>query len=187
LPKKTKMLGHGVPRVHWLRRPKTAAPKNLPQRFGRLAKLIYVHLVRIDATPHQAALGFAVGVVLGIIPSFGFGALFAVLLSLIFRINKAAAILGSLIMNPITTVPFWTASAFIGALITGADYRVVLAAARSGAIFRSLSYSTCVYMAGNLTLAAVLAILSYGVVSVAVSRYKKLKHRRRAERLNPDE
>lgn len=127
------------------------------------------------------------GVVLGIVPSFGLGVPVAVLLSLIFRINKAAAILGSLIMNPITTVPFWTVSAFIGALITGADYHLVLAAVRSGAIFRSLSYSTYVYMAGNLTLAAALAILSYGVVWAAVSRYNKLKHQRRAEISNPDE
>lgn len=187
MPKKTKILGHGIPRVHWLRRPKTAAPKNLLQRFGRLAKLIYVLLVRIDATPQQVAMGFAVGVVLGVFPSFGLGVPAAILLSLIFRINKAATLVGVFIMNPLTLVPIWTASAFIGALITGTDYRLVLAAARSGAIFRSLSYSTYVYMAGNLTLTAALAILSYGVVWAAVSRYKTLTQRRRAERLNPNE
>jgi uncharacterized protein (DUF2062 family) len=184
LGKQKKILGHGIPRVHWFRRPKTAAPRNPVQRFGRLAKLIYVHLVRIDATPHQAASGFAVGVVLGIIPSFGFGGPIAVLLSFIFRINKAATILGAMIMNPITTVPFWTASAFVGGLVTGADYRIILTAARSGEIFRSLSYSTYVYMAGNLTLASVLALISYGVVWAVVSRYKKLKKLRRAERFN---
>jgi uncharacterized protein (DUF2062 family) len=182
LPEKKKILGHGIPRVHWFRRPKTASPRNLVQRLGRLAKLIYVNLVRIDATPHQVATGFAVGVVLGIIPSFGFGGLVAVLLSLVFRINKAAAILGSLIMNPITTVPFWTVSAFLGGLITGADYRIILTAARTGEIFRSLSYSTYVYMAGNLTLAAALAVLSYGVVWTAMSRYKRLKKLRKDER-----
>ena len=132
-------------------------------------------------------MGFAVGVVLGVFPSFGLGIPAAILLSLIFRINKAATLVGVFIMNPLPLVPIWTASAFIGALITGTDYRLVVTAARSGAIFRSLSYSTYVYMAGNLTLTAALAILSYGVVWVAVSRYKKLKRRRRAERPNPDE
>lgn len=132
-------------------------------------------------------MGFAVGVVLGVFPSFGLGVPAAILLSLIFRINKAATLVGVFIMNPLTLVPIWTASAFIGALITGTDYRLVLAAARSGAIFRSLSYSTYVYMAGNLTLTAALAIISYGAVWAAVSRYKTLTQRRRAERLNSNE
>lgn len=187
MPKKTKIFGHGIPRVHWLRRPKTAAPKNLLQRFGRLAKLIYVLLVRIDATPRQVAVGFAVGVVLGVFPSFGLGVPAAVLLSLVFRINKAATLVGVFIMNPLTLVPIWTMSAFIGGLITGADYRIILEQARSGELFRSLSYSTYVYMVGNVTLASALAVLSYGVVWTAVSRFRKLKHRRRTEHLNPDE
>jgi uncharacterized protein (DUF2062 family) len=132
-------------------------------------------------------MGFAVGVVLGVFPSFGLGVPAAILLSLIFRINKAATLVGVFIMNPLTLVPIWTMSAFIGGLITGADYQVILEQARSGELFRSLSYSTYVYMAGNLTLATALALLSYGVVWAAVSRYKKLKKPGRAERLNPDE
>ena len=150
------------------------------KRFGRLAKLIYVLLVRIDATPHQIALGFAVGVVLGVFPSFGFGGPVAILLSIIFRLNKAATLIGAMIMNPITTVPIWTMSAFLGGLITGTDYRVIVEQTRNGEIFRSLSYSTYVYLAGNVTLSAVMAVLSYGLTRVGVSRYQRRKKLRRA-------
>jgi uncharacterized protein (DUF2062 family) len=152
------------------------------QRLGRLAKLIYVLLVRIDATPHQVGLGFAIGVVLGVFPSFGLGVPAAILLSLIFRINKAATLVGVFIMNPLTLIPIWTMSAFIGGLITGADYRIILEQARNGELFRSLSYSTYVYIIGNVTLASALAVSSYALIRGVVGRYHKMKRLRRAEK-----
>lgn len=171
-----------VKKIRWLRRPGTARKKHLGQRLWRVFRLLYVLLVRMDASPHQVAFGFAVGVVLGVFPSFGLGGPIAIALAFLFRLNKASTILGAMIMNPITTVPIWTASAFIGSVIWSANFQLILDETKSGRIFEALSYSTMVYMTGNLILAAAMALAAYWLVFLFVGRYQTAKAKKRAEK-----
>lgn len=60
-------------------------------------KQIYIKLFRINDTPQKIALGFGIGVFLGIIP--GTGPIAALVVASFLRINRAAAILGSLFTN----------------------------------------------------------------------------------------
>ncbi len=169
-----------VKKIRWLRRPGTARKKHLGQRIWRIFRLLYVLLVRLDASPHQVAFGFAVGIILGVFPSFGLGGPIAIALAFLFRLNKAATILGAMIMNPITTVPIWTVSAFIGSVIWSADFQFILEETKSGRIFKALSYSTMVYMTGNLILAGAMALAAYGLVFYFTRRYQIAKAKRRA-------
>jgi hypothetical protein len=171
-----------VKKIRWLRRPGTARKKHLGQRLWRVFRLLYVLLVRMDASPHQVAFGFAVGVVLGVFPTFGLGGPIAIGLAFLFKLNKASTILGAMIMNPITTVPIWTASAFIGSVIWSANFQLILDETKSGRIFEALSYSTMVYMTGNLILAAAMAIAAYWLVFFFTRRYQTAKAKKRAEK-----
>lgn len=76
-------------------------------------KVIYVKLFKINDTPQRIALGFGLGVFAGIIP--GTGPIAALFLAFLFRVNRAAALLGSLLTN--TWLSFVT---FILAVKTGA-------------------------------------------------------------------
>ena len=60
-------------------------------------KSLYDEFVLMKDTPHNIALGFAVGVFLGILPFTG--VLAAIGVALFFRLNKAGAILGSALTN----------------------------------------------------------------------------------------
>jgi len=180
--KERKTGDHYVSKIRWWKRPSTARKKHLGQRIWRIFRLLYVLLVRMDASPHQIAFGFSVGIILGVFPSFGLGGPVAILLAFLFRLNKASTILGAMIMNPITTVPIWTVSAFIGSVIWSADFQFILEEAKSGRIFKALSYSTMVYMTGNLILAAAMALVAYGLVYFFVGRYQKVKALRRRNR-----
>ncbi|MCP4229419.1 MAG: DUF2062 domain-containing protein [bacterium] len=171
-----------VRKIRWWRRPRTARRRNLLQRVWRVLRLFYILLVRLDASPHQVATGFAVGAILGVLPTFGLGGPVAVALAFVFRFNKAATILGAMIMNPITTVPFWTASAFIGSAIWSAEYNYILEEVKTGRVFEAAKYSTMVYMTGNLILTAIVAIIGYGLVYYLVRRYETVKIRRRKEK-----
>lgn len=57
-------------------------------------------------SPEKLARGFAIGVFFGVLPTFGFAALFSLPVSLLFRANKLTAILGTLVSNPFT-IPFY--------------------------------------------------------------------------------
>jgi uncharacterized protein (DUF2062 family) len=95
-------------------------------KVHRRVRLVKLQLLRINDPPERIARGAALGVVCGILPTFGFGGFIAFGLAFLFKANKAAAILGSLIMNPITTPFFWTFSIILGSLILGVEYSVLL-------------------------------------------------------------
>lgn len=71
--------------------------KKLSQSIFRFFKFIYIKLFRIHDTPQRIALGLGLGVFLGILP--GTGPLAALFLALLLRLNRASALLGSLLTN----------------------------------------------------------------------------------------
>ncbi len=70
-------------------------------RLKRWARLSYLRLLRMDDPPERIARGAAIGVLCGVLPTFGAGGVIALAVAFVFRANKVAAVLGSLIMNPI--------------------------------------------------------------------------------------
>jgi len=166
-------------RTRWFRRPRRARPKNFWRRLGRLAKLLYVRVVRVNASPHQVASGVAVGVWLGVFPTFGLAGPVAYVLAWIFRFNKAGALAGAAIMNPLTSPVFWAASAMLGAAFTGTDWRNVYGLVCNEKYVWALSRTTYAYFLGNSIIATAAAALSYAGAFAAVRARDK---RRRAKR-----
>lgn len=78
-------------------------------------------LMRVRATPHEVALGCAVGVFAACTPFLGFQILLAVLLAVMLRVSIPAAILGTFIGNPLSWPAIWSASYIAGAYILGLD------------------------------------------------------------------
>lgn len=86
-------------------------------------KFFYHQLVDINDTPHRKALGLSVGVFLGIFP--GLGPLAALAVSFVFRINRAAALLGSLATNTWISILTFVLAVKIGSLLTGENWHQV--------------------------------------------------------------
>jgi len=105
---------------------KRGSASALHSRISRWLRYSYIRLVRINDSPHKVAWGLAVGVFLGISPTFGLGIIIALALAILFKFNKAAAILGSFIMNPFTAPFFWTASSVLGAFLANRDWHRTL-------------------------------------------------------------
>ncbi len=166
--------------TRWFRRPKAARPKNLWRRLGRLAKLIYVRVVRVHGAPREVAAGVAVGVWLGIVPTFGLAVPLAYLLAWVFRFNKAGALAGAMVMNPLTTPFFWAASAALGAWFTGLDWRVVYHQVRGESYGLAFGRSAYVYFAGNLVLATAAAAFAYVAAYLAARARRERRRRKKA-------
>src|SRR4030066_2416235 len=153
------------------------------ERCRRIFRYIYLRLVRGGGDPVHIALGFALGVFLGVFPTFGLGIPLALLLASMFRWNRVSAILGSLVMNPLTTPFFWTLSGTLGAALFGPDARNVLMSVQNGARLRGLTVGAGIYLAGNTNIDLVAAVLSYFLALRAVILYrKKRKERKRRVR-----
>jgi len=89
----------------------------------RFLKLIYIKLFRIHDTPQRIALGVGIGVFLGIMP--GTGPIAAVFMAFVLRVNRAAALLGSLLTNTWLSILTFFLSIKIGASIMKVDWQDV--------------------------------------------------------------
>jgi uncharacterized protein len=109
--------------------------KPRPQLYDRLAKLAPRphwkwwqgvraagrRLVRQHASPHEIALGCALGAFVSITPLLGVQTLLAVVLSLILRANVPAAIVGTFVGNPLSWPFIWVSTYIMGLQMVGLE------------------------------------------------------------------
>jgi hypothetical protein len=91
-----------------------------------LLKALYLKLFKINDTPQKIALGLGLGVFSGVIP--GIGPLTALFLAFIFRANRAAALLGTLLTNTWSSFLTFILSIRIGSAIIGISWKGVYGA-----------------------------------------------------------
>ena len=144
--------------------------KSWLQKIKNFAK----RLLWIQDSPQKIALGLAIGVFWGIMPTFGFAILFSLPSALLLKGNRLAAILGTFVANPLT-VPFIYPFGYkIGQLILKTTPLPF-----SWELFRlesllSLSKSL---LTGSIFLAIGLAILTYFLVLQIIVRYRARHYR----------
>ncbi|MFA5270918.1 MAG: DUF2062 domain-containing protein [Candidatus Omnitrophota bacterium] len=88
----------------------------------KFVKFLYVKLVKINDTPQRVAIGFGIGVFFGIIP--GLGPLASLFTASLFRVNRASALLASLLTNTWISFVTFIASIKIGAVLMDIDWQV---------------------------------------------------------------
>ncbi|MBI5492406.1 MAG: DUF2062 domain-containing protein [Deltaproteobacteria bacterium] len=152
-------------------------------KIKRRARLIYLKIIRIDDPPGRIARGAAIGVLMGVLPTFGLGTLLSLGAAFVLKANKAAAVLGSFIVNPLTSPFFWTLSIFVGSFIMREDSRTILERLKTEGVLMGAERASLVYMVGNVLVSAVFTGAAYYLVKRAVIRHRKKKALKRLRRL----
>lgn len=154
-------------------------------RLKRWARLSYLNIIRMNDPPERIARGAAIGVLCGVLPTFGAGGIIALAVAFVFKANKAAAVLGSLIMNPITTPFFWTLSVVLGSLILGEDSSSILVAIREESLLDGLSLAYLAFLTGNAIIAIVCTSGAYYLTKNAIIKHRERKERKKTEKAAP--
>ncbi|MBN1869856.1 MAG: DUF2062 domain-containing protein [Candidatus Omnitrophica bacterium] len=135
--------------------------ENAPQKRPTL-KARFLNLWKSHSSPHEIALGMAIGVFIGITPFYGFHFITAIIMAFIMkRVNKLAIFLGINISLP-PTIPFITWAGYrIGRQMLGRAYPPL-----GWDYFKDFSYGDISHffyalMVGSLVLGAVLSVLIY--------------------------
>ncbi|WP_455475086.1 DUF2062 domain-containing protein [Bartonella sp. B30(2025)] len=177
-----------------------------PRRsFSRSFRYMYKRVLRISATPHKVALGFAIGIFLACSPLFGVHMILAVLFSWILRGSLAAAILGTVFSNPLTFLFIVMADYKIGYLclsfFRGADVNEIsfsqvrtlfdgLTLSNVSLLFEDAWNSIMMPMViGGIILGLIFGSLSYvgvyrAIVRFQHKRYQKIMKKRRLAQEN---
>ena len=153
-------------------------------RLKRKNKLFYLRMLRQTDSSEKIALGAAIGVAAGILPTFFLGALLAIGVAYIVKANKVSAVLGTFIMNPVTTPILWTLSAMVGGLVFWEDWGTIAASVNYKDLFGDLRWALVVLMTGNIIIATAGASITYFVVKSLIVRYRERKLARRKMRLS---
>lgn len=159
------------------------------ERIKRRFKLHYLKMLRLDDPPERIARGAAIGVFMGIFPTFGAGIVLAVAAAFVLKANKTASVIGSFIMNPLTSPFFWTLSAIIGAFIFNEDASKITAAIfnKNGeGVLWNLSRVSVIFVSGNLVISVAFTAATYFLVKKVVIGHRRRKEERRRARQGMD-
>ena len=74
-------------------------------RLQRIIQYYRLRLLTIQATPRQIALGCAVGIFAAFLPILPFQIILGVFLAYMLGASKSAAAIGTLVSNPLNTIP----------------------------------------------------------------------------------
>lgn len=124
------------------------------------------------ASPPQIALGFAIGVVIGILPTFGLGGLVIIVIAALWRFNVPAAILGTLMGNPLFA-PVWITTTCLMTGISINDMKIPKE--KFHQIFTHYSQIGLRYLIGNFVLSLFVAIASYFILIRAIHWFRGRK------------
>lgn len=143
---------------------------------------MYLKILRIQDPPERIARGAAIGVLMGVLPTFGAGAFLSLAFAFVLKANKAAAVLGSFVMNPLTSTFFWTLSIVIGSVILGEDYSTMLAKIKGDNMINGIGGAYLVFLAGNVVISSTFAVASYFIIKNAVIKRRALKEEKRLKK-----
>lgn len=130
---------------------------------------------------HQIALGFAIGVFYGIMPTFGIGGIFSIITALLLRSSPISSILGTLTANPLTGPLFFSLSMYINYLILNIKLSQLSFSTLSNLNFKLLTGFVIV----SLVFSIISYLITYKVVSYYISkRYPRLHYEKSAKDSN---
>jgi len=147
----------------------------------RLRKIL-VKLFKLNNTPHDIALGVAIGVFIAIMPLYGLHTVMVIVAALLVRrLNIIAMFLGTNISLP-PTVPFITWAGYeIGRFIFGDKYPVLGWDVFNDFTFKKIAKLAQYYpplFIGSLFLALALAVIFYFIIYFVVQGIIKKKQAR---------
>ncbi|WP_373498049.1 DUF2062 domain-containing protein [Desulfococcus sp.] len=97
-----------------MQRKKTPTPGGAGSRIREAFKKAYERFVKIRGTPREIALGFALGLFVGMTPFMGFHMAIAIFFAALFKWNKIAAAAGGWISNPLTAPFVYAGTYYVG-------------------------------------------------------------------------
>jgi len=160
-------------------------------RVYNALRKVYDRLVKIRGEPREVALGFALGIFIGMSPTIGFQTAIAVFFASILKWNKISAAVGVWISNPLTAPFIYGITYLIGANLLGiekADSSLsdTLDSTTVFALLLKTPEIIWVLIIGGVIIGLPLAVFGYYFCHSAVRKYQedfKIKLVRQKEKL----
>ena len=144
-------------------------------RVTRFISYYKLKLARLPASPHAIAAGFACGSMVSFTPLLGLHFLLAIVFAYIIRGNYVAALLGTIVGNPITFPFIWGLIYKVGAFVTSNKQKEFNHEINIDMIITQTYEIFLPMLLGGAILAIPVWLISYLLTHSFVSSYKKSK------------
>ena len=149
--------------------------KTLVTKVRRLISYYKLKLARLPASPHAIASGFACGSMVSFTPLLGLHFLLAIVFAYLIRGNFVAALLGTIVGNPITFPFIWGLIYKVGAFLTSNKQNELNQEINFDMIITQTYEIFLPMLLGGAVLAIPVWLTSYLLTHSFVSSYKKSK------------
>jgi hypothetical protein len=133
-------------------------------KYFRILKDYIVRLSKIGLSPHEIALGVAVGIFVAFIPLFGTHTITAIVLASLLRVNTLIVLLGTQISNPLTLPVQLLISAEVGSVVLHGKFLEITSS-------HELSYLLSHYLLPIIVGGLILGIVGSGISYVLVKGF----------------
>ena len=140
-----------------------------------LIRRAFDRFVRIRGNPREIALGFALGIFIGMTPSMGLQMPIVVFISALLKWNKISSVLGVWITNPLTAPFIYSLTYVTGAQILGYEKirHLDLSVSSLGTLFQKAPKIFIAMGAGGIVIGLPLAVFAYIIALVLSRRYQE--------------
>jgi uncharacterized protein (DUF2062 family) len=149
----------------------------LRYRLTYNALRIYNRFVKLRGAPREIALGFSLGIMIGMTPFFGLHIIACVSLAALLGWSKITALLGCQITNVFTAPLIYPVNYWVGLQLAGISRDVEWSMATDyGEMFQLMKQSPQILVdlfLGGLVLGFPMAVFSYFLVLKAICYYRK--------------
>lgn len=141
---------------------------------GRLERSFQI-LLHVEDTPHRIALAFGIGVFIAFFPIWGVHTAMALGIAFLFRLSRAATLIGAYLNNPWTMAPMYTAGTLLGCGILGVSPHGLAGiewrySSLRGVLLEALKPYLWPFVLGNTLLGVVSAVVAYVVLRELLER-----------------
>lgn len=142
-----------------------------------IIRRVYERFIRIRGNPREIALGFALGVFVGMTPTIGVQMPIAIFFAACCKWSKLSAAIGVWISNPLTAPVIYGVTYVTGAKLMGMDpmFNMPLSPAWSAleVLLQKAPQAFGAMTVGGAVIGVPLAIISYYLSYAAVEKYQK--------------
>jgi len=143
---------------------------------GRVRRTVQM-LLHLEDTPHRTAVAFGLGLWLAFFPILGIHTGLALLIAFLFRLNRAALLVGVYFSNPWTVAPLYIAGTMLGCAVLGVPTEGLEAIdwdLHGAQFYRALAASLRPYLwpfvMGNTVLGVLAGLIGYVILRFVLER-----------------
>ena len=157
--------------------------KNFLSKVNRIISYYKLRLARLPDSNYAISSGFACGAMVSFTPLLGFHFVLAVVFAYLIRGNFIAALIGTVVGNPLTFPFIWGLIYKIGAYITNIKLQIITHEINFEMIVNQTYEIFFPMLVGGIIIAPLVWIMTYYVTHSFIASFKKRRNKKNKRQL----